>query len=136
ANANGGAVDINAGSTPGAVSITGLIDTRGGTAGLGQGGKAGGAVTIDGLTISVNAINTSGSATEATGDANGGNAGLVTLNTTAGGNIAPRGDLTAPGGAAVGTNRNGGSGGAATFQDRVLLDAAVGTVDTPPGVDT
>src|SRR5207237_9517374 len=30
ANANGGAVDINAGSTPGAVSITGLRDTRGG----------------------------------------------------------------------------------------------------------
>src|SRR5438128_7858437 len=52
-------------------------------------------------TISVNAINTSGSATNATGDADGGNAGLVTLNTTAGGNITLTGDITAQGGAAL-----------------------------------
>src|SRR5207244_7866349 len=90
-------------------------------------------VTIDGLTISVNAINTSGSATNATGDADGGNAGLVTLNTTAGGNITLTGDITAQGGAALGTNRNGGTGGAVTFQDPVVLNAATVTIDTRPG---
>src|SRR5204862_7631255 len=46
------------------------------------------------------------------------------------------GDITAQGGAALGTNRNGGTGGAVTFQDPVVLNAATVTIDTRPGAFT
>src|SRR5256885_5295057 len=69
-----------------------------------QGGKAGGAVTIDGLTISVNAINTSGSATNATGDDVGRTHVLSTVNMKARMSFSVWNKNTACGGSALVTN--------------------------------
>jgi filamentous hemagglutinin family protein len=72
---NGGAVTIAAAN---AILISGSTTTTGGPASAGQVGRNGGNVTLDGSSVSVAAVNSSGS----DGNANtGGNAGTILINT-------------------------------------------------------
>ena len=104
--------------------ITGDIDALGGTDANTSGGNAGGAVTLNaGTTLSVGAIDSSGS--NSVGGANtGGNAGVIDLDGASG--VTLNDDLTAVGG--TGTNGTQGNGGSVIFDDTVTLNKTGGTV--------
>ena len=123
----------------GAVDILGSIQTSGGIPTGPDYGRAGGAVTIAGTSVSFNRINSSGSASlaTATNPAFGGPGGNVTITGTT---ITIRGGTTpaagffainSTGGNGLGTaNANGGGGGSITLNGDVVLDSGDSTRTT------
>jgi hypothetical protein len=133
---NAGSIEINqdAGSVLGNVTILGSIDANGGVpASTGPlYGRNGGSVLISGLAVSVQQINTSGSASlaAATVPAFGGSGGDVTITGTSiliqAGTAPATGSfaINASGGTGQGTgNANGGSGGNIQLNGNVTLDS-------------
>ena len=102
---DGGQVDI---TTDGTILIAESLDARGGVAGAGQAGRPGGLVDLDGATVSVEDISTSGSDAD-TGA--GGDAGTITVDAddAAAPTITLRGDLTAAGGTGSGAADGNGA---------------------------
>jgi hypothetical protein len=136
ANLNAGSIQINqdVGSGLGNVTILGSIDANGGEpASTGPlFGRNGGSVLISGLAVSVQQINTSGSASlaAATVPAFGGSGGDVTITGTSilirAGTVPATGSfaINTSGGTGLGTgNANGGSGGNIQLDGNVTLDS-------------
>jgi filamentous hemagglutinin family protein len=136
ADLNAGSIEINqdVGSVLGNVTILGSIDANGGdpaTTGP-RYGRNGGSVLISGLAVSVQQINTSGSASLATATvpAFGGSGGDVTITGTSilmqAGTVPATGSfaINTSGGTGLGTgNANGGSGGNIQLNGNVTLDS-------------
>ena len=136
ADLNAGSIEINqdVGSVLGNVTIFGSIDANGGVpASTGPlYGRNGGSVLVSGLAVSVQQINTSGSASLATATvpAFGGSGGDVTITGTSilirAGTVPATGSfaINTSGGTGLGTgNANGGSGGNIQLDGNVTLDS-------------
>ena len=136
ADLTGGSIEINqkVGSVLGNVTVSGSIDANGGDpASTGpRYGRNGGSILISGLAVSVQQINTSGSASLATATvpAFGGSGGDVTITGTSiliqAGTVPATGSLAinTSGGTGLGTgNANGGSGGNIKLNGNVTLDS-------------
>jgi hypothetical protein len=136
ANLNAGSIQINqdVGSVLGNVTILGSIDANGGEpASTGPlYGRNGGSVLISGLAVSLQQINTSGSASLATATvpAFGGSGGDVSITGTSilirAGTVPATGSfaINTSGGTGLGTgNSNGGSGGNIQLDGNVTLDS-------------
>jgi filamentous hemagglutinin family protein len=140
-NVKGGSIFIHqeVGSVFGEVSVSGALETFGGTPVLPRYGRAGGSVAISGTTVSVSDINTSGSASlsSASAPAFGGAGGSITITgdtititsgTSSGGTSF---SMNTSGGAGLGvSNSRGGSGGSITLNGDVVLSSGDGTRTT------
>ncbi|NBS06478.1 MAG: filamentous hemagglutinin N-terminal domain-containing protein [Verrucomicrobia bacterium] len=130
---NGGSINIEA---TGTVLVAGALETSGATPVLPAYGRSGGSVNITGGAISVNQIDTSGSAslTSATAPAFGGAGGSVTITgttitITSGTSVTGTTfSINTSGGTGLGTtNATGGAGGSITLNGNVVLNSGDST---------
>ena len=134
----GGSVTLTASAT-GNVTIAKAITAAGGTAPAASNGLAGGGVAVTGGTVTVANVTTSGSAGVGAGARAGGSGGSITLDATgAAPTLTLGGNLDARGGGGV-NGGVGGSGGAITALDPMILTgnrqvlSAGGAGGTPAG---